>query len=69
MRSGDKKLYLNSTKKHLVSLSAGTEVFTSLAYRQDYKRRGLQELKHHGYFEQLGRFHFKRTNKTYDKTN
>lgn len=57
------KLYLNKTKKKLIALKPNTEVFTSLAYSQDYKRRGLQELKEHGYFIQLSRFHFKRINK------
>lgn len=57
------KLYLNKTKKYLIELKPNTEVFTSLAYSQDYRRRGLHELKQHGYFIQLGRFHFKRTDK------
>lgn len=61
------ELYLNKTKKYLIGLKPNTEVFTSLAYRQSYKRRGLQELKKYGYFEQLGRFHFKRTDKIYEK--
>ena len=59
-----KKLYLNKVKTYLINLKEGTEVYTSLAYRQDYKRRGLNELRSHGYFKQLSRFHFIRTNKT-----
>lgn len=55
------KLYLNKRKKELLLLSNGTDVYTSLAYRQDYQRRYLHELTKHGYFKQLSRFHFKRT--------
>lgn len=62
-----KKLYLNKTKRWLVGLPEGREVFTSLAYRQDYTRRGLGELKQHGYFKQVSRFHYIRTNKRHEK--
>jgi hypothetical protein len=58
-----KKLYLSKTKKFLLSLPKNRVFYTSLRYRDDYYRRGLHELKEHGYFEQLGRFTFKRTNK------
>lgn len=58
-----KPIYWTKTKKHLVSLKEGIDVYTSLAYRQDYRRRALGELKQHGYFKQLSRFHYQRTNK------
>jgi len=60
-----KKLHLNKAKRYLISLPENRIFYTSLAYKDDYYRRGLQELKLHGYFQQLDRFVFKRTNKQY----
>ncbi len=61
-----KKLYLSKTIKLLLSIPYNQMYYTSLAYRDDKKRRGLGELKQHGYFEQLSRFVYKRTNKQYN---
>lgn len=56
-------MYLNKTDKFLISLPKNQEFFTSLRYRDDKYRRSLHKLKKLGYFLQLGRFHFKRTDK------
>jgi hypothetical protein len=51
-----KKLYLTKTKKYLLSLPENRIFYTSLAYRDDYYRRGLNELKLHSYFEQFEQY-------------
>lgn len=62
------KLHLNKTKKDLLNIPEGKKVFTSLKYGEDKKRRGLNELRKHGYFKQDGRFSFIRTSKTFELT-
>lgn len=59
-------MYLNKTDKFLIKLPKNQEFFTSLRYRDDARRRSLHKLKELGYFEQLSRFHFKRTDKAYE---
>lgn len=59
-------MYLTKIKKDLLKLATNTDVWTSLAYSQDRRRRALNELKQHKYFKQLSRFHFKRTDKAYE---
>jgi hypothetical protein len=41
----------------------GTIVYTSLRYRDDYKRRALGLLSYLGYYKKIGRFTYKRTDK------
>ena len=49
--------------QRLIKLKEGTTVHTSLRYRDDKQRRALGLLRKEGYFKQLYRFVYKRTNK------
>ena len=58
-----RKVYMSKTDKQLISLPVNQVYYTSLRWRDDKKRRSLGKLKDLGYFEQLGRFVYKRTDK------
>jgi len=62
-------MYLSKTDKFLISLSKNQVFYTSLRYRDDKRRRSLHKLKKLGYFEQISRFGFKRTDKIIENEN
>lgn len=47
-----------------LKMKPNTIVYTSLRYRDDLKRRALGLLSKEGYYIKIGRFTYKRTNKT-----
>jgi hypothetical protein len=49
--------------KELISKKPDTIIYTSLAYRQDKKRRALGLLCKNGFYKKIGGYTYQRTNK------